>query len=345
MDEETKLRLEKEIEEQELAQKTKEDEDQDFDRDLTDLDLGDKDKDGDDPDDKSKNEDKEPWMLDDDDDDEEDDGDGDDPDGKKKDVPVTTHIKVKKKLKGRLTDAEEENRRLREENERLKNGGTQPQKLTKPIRPKRADFDTDDEYNEAVEVYDDKMATLRYHTVRETERVANDRKQFKKSIDDAVDAHYDRAVKLTEVTGITPEVFKKTDENLRQEIELISPGRGDIIADQMIAILGEGSEKVMYYLGRNKNALATVKTLLVEDPNGLKLATYIGEQKARLLNTTKRRSSATKPGSRVQGDKVTNSEGKAVFKKYQKAMKAGNYQAAFDLKRKAKGLKLNTKEW
>jgi len=296
------------------------------------------------------------------DDDEEEIIDDDDDDGEKKavepwmadeskqplsDVPASTHIRMKQKLKGRLTERNEENERLRRENEALKAGMTTPSLPGRvPKRPVENEFDTVLEYEEALGEYEQKMVDVRLETSNRKRDIQLAQANARAKLEGSVDEHYSRAAKLIQDNGIDTEVYKAADLIVREAIETMIPGKGDITTDQIISILGDGSEKVMYYLGRNKNALNEFKSLFAEDPTGLKATLFLGQQRERLLNSKRRTSKAPPPSSDAKGDKTpTSAKASSLLKRRKAAQAKGNLQLAYDLKKQAKAQGVDVSEW
>jgi hypothetical protein len=119
-----------------------------------------------------------------------------------------------------------------------------------------------------------------------------------------------------------------------------------MIADQLINSMGEGSEKVQYFLGRNANALNQLTALLVEDPGGVKAAVFLGQQKERLTKPKKMKSMAPAPSAENKGDEVIGSGNAARLKKaYDKAHSDGKLQNAYDAKKAAKQAGVDTSKW
>jgi hypothetical protein len=310
---------------------------------IADVDADDNDDDDNDDDDNDDDNDDddvkdvEPWMA-------------DEGEQKPSDVPVSTHIRMKQKLKGRLTDKDEELERLKKENEVLKSGvSTQTVPILKelPKRPKENEFDTLQEYDEAMIGYDENMLQIRLDTANKKTELKNVQIRAKVDLDKAVDAHYERAAKLIQDNNIDTEVYKKADLIVREAIEGSRPNMGDIIADQIIAIMGEGSEKVLYFLGRNKEALDKFKSLLTDDPSGLQASLFLGQQKERLLTSKRKTSKAPSPGDDVHGDDSvkSSSKGKAFLQRRKVAIKNGNAQAAYDAKKDAKAAGVDVSTW
>ncbi len=259
-------------------------------------------------------------------------------------MPVETHIKVKRKLKGRISERDEEIERLKAENEALRKAKPEVKK-DGPVLPKSEDFDTDEEYQKALVDYHTDIAESRFQASQKKRDQEAKLKAQNDAREKAVDEHYNRAAKLVKESSIDPEVYKQTDVAVRTSIESILPGRGDLITDQIISLMGEGSEKVLYFLGRNKTAMSEVKSLLAEDPTGMRLFIYLGQQKERLTEPKKRTSSAPAPASNVNGDSNSKFKGSAEKKKYDKAHKSGNIQQAYNIKKEAKKAGVDVSAW
>ena len=87
-------------------------------------------------------------------------------------------------------------------------------------------------------------------------------------------------------------MYQNSDLAVRQAIESVLPNQGDLVADQLISRLGDGSEKVMFYLGRNAAAKEKLKSALSNDPTGISAALYLGEVKRDIASPTKRKTRA-----------------------------------------------------
>jgi len=258
-----------------------------------------------------------------------------------KDVPVKTHLKIKSKLKGRLSEAEDKNKALADENARLKAKGPAP-------KPDRVDFATDDEYDAAHENYEDLKTTERVRKVAEQDRVTLAQKNAIEARKKAVESHYKRAAELVEKSGIKAELFGASDKKVRETVEMVYKGGGDDITDQLIDDLGDGSEKVLYYLGINENALNKLQVLLASQRSGMKAGMYLAQLKERLTKPKKVTSTAPAPANQHNGDGGATASSKAVKKlkkAYDDAHKSGNPQDAYNAKKAAKLAKVDVSQW
>jgi hypothetical protein len=187
------------------------------------------------------------------------------------------HQSMKSKLKGRVSDRDDRIEKLKAENEALKLASNKKVEPNKLARPRENDFDTDSEYEMALSQYDGQLAQETYNRNQAQTNQETIQKQEREQLSEAVGSHYERAGKLIKESGIKEENYKKADENLRRAFDTIRPKEGDFIVDQLISKLGNGSEKVAYFLGVNKVAQAKAQSLLTSDPSGMSLLVYLGE--------------------------------------------------------------------
>lgn len=263
-------------------------------------------------------------------------------------IPVSTHIGVRRKLKGKISEQNDRISELEAEIARMKevtSANLASPKLDLPARPAIKNFNSDEEYEQALSKYEADLVEVQVSRVLATKNSTTTVETRKKALDTAVDEHYARAETLVKTSGIKPDLYKTADETVRRAVEEVRPNFGDLIVDQLISVLGDGSEKVFYYIGRNAPALETVKTLLVSDPSGMKAAIYLGQQKERLTSKITRRSGAPAPGVKTLGDKGGSGQANALKQKYQKAHEGGKLQLAYNLKKEAKKLKIDVSTW
>jgi hypothetical protein len=108
--------------------------------------------------------------------------------------------------------------------------------------------------------------------------------------------------------------------------------------------MGEGSEKVMFNLGRNPRKLAELKASLASDPNGLSAMMLLGKWSAE-LTPQKRKTNAPAPAKAASGGSKTGNSDKKLKAAYDKAFSSGNTSKAFTLKREARKAGSNTRDW
>jgi hypothetical protein len=262
-------------------------------------------------------------------------------------VPVGAHAKMRAKLKGKVKERDKEIEALRQEIEALKGGDSTSVTARKtPPRPKLEDFGYDqDAYDKAVDDWYDQKIDAKLTTTQQAKVQKEQIREQEQAVNRSVDQHYERASELVEKNGIDPELYKQTDLTVRQMIENIFPKQGDAITDKIISVLDEGSEKVMYFLGRNAAAQNEVSTLLRSDPSGLKASAWLGRKLAELTMPKRSRSNAPKPAKTVQGDAVAGSSERALKKKYDEAHNSKNGQAAYNAKKQAKAKGIDVSNW
>lgn len=267
-------------------------------------------------------------------------------DDSSKNVPVGKFVSVKKKLRGQISERDDEIEKLRLENEKLRSNSEVPVKQATDLkRPKEEDFDSDEAYLEALDNYIEDKTKSSYEKSRleNEQKEVQRQKELKRTQD--VDRHYKAAEKLIKAANISSEIYKNADTTVRKAVDIVAPKYGDIIVDQLISFLGDGSEKVLYYLGRNKTALNKFQTLLIEDPTGMKAGVFLGGEKQRLMNTKKHKSNAPDPVPEFVGDENLTLKGNVLAKKYSAAHKKGNVQEAYNFKRNAKAQGIDVSKW
>lgn len=258
---------------------------------------------------------------------------------------------LRRKLKGKVKERDEEIEQLRAENERLKNPQQQTQQVNQiPPRPTREQFDYDDDkYDEAVDEWQVKRFRAMQANEQQQSQVSSQQQAQLDAITKATDSHYERAQKLVESGAISAEAYTLADTAVRTAFEQVFPNQGDTVTDAVISqlnSLGEGSEKVMFHLGRNPTALNSLKSKLTSDPSGMQAMAYLGTLHAKATQSpTKKVSQAPKPATQLKGEENTSSASKPMLKKYQAAHKSGNSQEAFNIKREARQKGIDTTSW
>ena len=260
-----------------------------------------------------------------------------------KQVPVGKFVALKKNLRGKISDRDDEIERLKQENLALK---TSPPSVPKDLKsPVQEDFEDEQTYRKAVDKYYDERMNETFLKNKRKDEQKSKVVQLQRATSEAVDGHYERAAKLVENSGIKPDIYKQADLTVRSAVETIKPQFGDKIVDQVISILGEGSEKVIYFLGRNQAALNKFQTLLTSDPSGMKAAVYLGSEKQRLTQPKKLTSNAPTPAANAKGDQSGGANATALKRDYDKAHKKRDTQAAYNAKKNAKAMGVDVSKW
>lgn len=237
---------------------------------------------------------------------------------------------------------------LKAENERLKKGQSAPPQ-TELKRPRREDFFASDDPDQA---YDE--AALDYTlAVGKAERSAETSVRSKESqnsnkqetINKAVDGHYERAAELTAKSGINSEAYKKADLIVREMVDSIYPESGDSVIDELISLVGEGSERVIYNLGVNKNRLNELRAKLSDDKSGMSAVAYLAGLNVKLSRSVKPTNKAPAPAGQLKGDKARIDDVSSLKMAYDDATKGDNMQAALDAKQAARRSGIDTTKW
>lgn len=254
---------------------------------------------------------------------------------------------AKKKLRTKLERRHsEEVEQLQAEINKLKEGGAQPQKLSKPKREDYYDHDDpDDAYADAL--IDWKMSSRQAEQQAEQGAAEAKRKQLEQqqSIATGVDQHLERVVKLAEASNITADAYRGAELNVRTMIESVFPNSGDAITDALIANVGEGSEKVFFNLGVNASRRAQLEKLLREDPSGIRAGVYLGKLSGELSAPTRRKTNTPKPAPQVNGDEKSGPSERGLKQAYDKAMRGGGAQAIYQARKKAKAAGVDISKW
>lgn len=238
---------------------------------------------------------------------------------------------------------------LRKEIEALKSSPSQAATQPAQAKPKREDYydaeDPDEAYMDALVEY--RLSSKDQAAQQQASQSEQQRKvdEFKAQVEAKVDEHYNRAAELTKTSGISADVYRQADQNVRQAVESVMPNMGDGITDALIAKIGNDSEKVVYFLGRNKAKLLEFEKALRSDTTGIEAAMMLGEIKRDLTSQTKRKSNAPTPAPSLQGNESTSPKSAGLLRKYKEAHNSNNAQKAFEIKRQAKAAGVNTREW
>lgn len=245
---------------------------------------------------------------------------------------------AKRKLRSKLTKQHEsETAALKAEIDSLKaqmQGGVAPQAQasTQEAMPTLESCDYDDvKHQQAVAAWVDKRISNQSQQTQQQQQ----QQQVATQLTEAVDSHYERAAKLSSEQNISPELYQQSDLAVRQAIG------SDEITDQLIARIGEGSEKVMYYLGRNPAARENLRSKLQSDPTGLSAMIMLGELKGQIATPSKKTSKARPPAKRADGGAAPANVGEKMKREYGKA----DLQGRISIKRKAKAEGVDTSNW
>lgn len=260
----------------------------------------------------------------------------------KKETPKFTNSDMRDlrlKLKGRVKEKDEELERVRAELEELRKLATQPVVQNTAKVPLLEDYDYDQaKYAAAMQVW----VRSQVQSASQATEIQTRHAQQQQALERSVNDHYERAAQLVKKHNIDPDLYHDAGLNLRKTIEAAFPGQGDVITDQMLARLGEGSEKVEYHLGRNAQKREILKAKLLDDPTGLSASIYLGKVLAEVSEPVRKQTRAPAPAARATGGQGVVSDELSMKKKYQAEQ---DTQKRFDIRRKAKLAGIDVSDW
>lgn len=325
--------------EEEERRKADEESDQDDQDDTQDQDVDDQDDLGDDDDDQGdddKGEDDKPS------DDFELELDGEpDPDRQSHD-PVKSVVHKLTKTRKRAQAAESEAEKLQRENEELKAqlAGRSPQ--TEPDKPQEAavkyppvpvlyenGLNTQEQYNEAYQKW---WAECR-RIDQESDKRNTEKRRFEQTLNEKKESLANNVVKFMQENKISEDRVVSAIETATEAFDDAMQIEGTFA--WLMDSVGDGSERVAYYLGTNENARGKILELMEKDPSGLK-ATAEMTRMAVGLKPKKRKqtSQAPEPDEAVRGDGSSPSARK-LQEAYDKASDKSDLRKMRDIKRKA----------
>lgn len=234
---------------------------------------------------------------------------------------------------------EDELQALKAEIEALKSSRQSPPAQSTGTMPKLEDFDYDDgKYQAAFQAW----VLQTTQQARKSEDAQRAKEQHEQKLQQQVNAHYERAAKLVQERGIDPDRYQKADLNLRRTMEEAFPGAGELVTDQILSRIGEGSEKLGFYLGNNAAEREKLKEKLLDDPSGLSASIFLGSLLPKLTTPSKRKSSAPDPAARAEGGTSTSNTAASLLKKYNATE---DINERIRIKRTAKLAGVKTDEW
>lgn len=266
-------------------------------------------------------------------------------DGKDDKVPLRTLMKEKGKLSELRSEKDNEIEELKRKIGDLESSINKPADTIALEVPLESDFDTDEEYRKARQTYESKLREDILKSVSQKSTHSDEQERFNKRLKNGVSEHWDRAEKFVDKYQVDAEAYQKADSNVRNAVESVTPNFGNANVDYMVTNLGDGSEKVIMYLGTNDEQLAKLQSLLIEDPAGHRASTFLGEINQKLKGNKRQTSKAKKPAKTVHGDGAVSVKEGALKKKYDKAHAEGKLQEVFNIKKQGRAAGYDTKKW
>lgn len=272
------------------------------------------------------------------------------PDQQKPSAEEALVHKLTKQRKKRQ-EVESENETLRQRLEKLESqlqGNSQPAAPQTPpqgnvAEPKMPDMydpgiDGDrDKYDAAVKKFwHDYQAFQNRHQQAERQQ-----EQYREQVQQRTKALAERAAKFSRDHNVNVDRVAEALDKATSEIDRATKIDGSLAT--LLDSVGDGSERVAYYIGTNDSAMSRVKQLLEEDPNGFKAIAYMTRTAEKLRpKHSKQVSKAPEPDEPIKGD---SSKGSAAASKVQAMWdKADTPEKMMEARRKARelGVKLDT---
>jgi hypothetical protein len=245
----------------------------------------------------------------------------------------------------KLTKQKQKTREYKSELEELKaeiaalKSGSAPQAQPKPQQQEEKyppvpllyenGVDTPEQYQKAYQkwVADCKAVDQRNSQRSETEN------QFKRQTEEVTRKLAERVGKFAVEHKIRDDKVISAIERATSEIDGATKIDGSLA--YLLDAVGDGSERVAYYIGTNDNAMAKVKGLLQEDPTGLRASAYMARLVGQLKpNQRTKTSKAPPPDQPIKGD-GSSASAKALQDRYTKTK---DPQEMLKLRRKAREL-------
>lgn len=272
----------------------------------------------------------------------------DSPDEAKNDlVPLAKHLDVKNRLKEKAaTELSQKDAEIEELKRQLEARQTQalPQADDLEIAVEMWEFQGDpSQYPRYVAEVNARNALKLQAAEARKAQAQQEQAQAQEYVSAEIDKHYERAAELIGTGKVTEEKFKAAESTVIKSVDSLTGGIGKAVLDNFIARLGKGSEKVIYNLGTNAEALREFEDALKSDKTGLKAAMLLAEKRARFESKpVTRPTPAPKPDTPLVGK--ASSFG-AEQKAYEKAHASGDAEKAFDIKMAARAKGINTSKW
>lgn len=263
--------------------------------------------------------------------------------------------KLRRKLKAKAEEKDDEIAQLKRELEAIKTGATQAPVNNQPVtqQPKREDFYEADDPDEAYinALTDWKLEQRQQATSAQAQEAQQQAEQekFNQLQKKKLDNHYEQVQDLISSNVITPDSYQAAETTVRRAFDVATGGNGDALTDTIIAQLanlGEGSAKVVFHLGKNATNRTKLVDAFVDDPSGLTMMGVLGELKAKLTSApVKKISSAPSPSASLKGGEAGGDNSAKLARRYKEAHKRGDAQSAFNIKQEAKAAGIETRNW
>lgn len=223
------------------------------------------------------------------------------------------------KLRETRREAREQAEELERQNELLRQqlsltrGGPQKQAQDDSAIPTLESCDYDEsKYHAKLAEWNGKQFQKQIESYQQNQMRQHQAAQMKQQMESEIESHFERAASLR-VSD-----YESAERNVRSVL-------GGDKTDMMIAFLGDGSEKVAYYLGKNPDKLHDLAATLQADPSGLRAMAKLGELRGKLnvRPATKKISSAPTADEPLTGG-ASSANDAAILKRLDKLNKLPN---------------------
>lgn len=165
--------------------------------------------------------------------------------------------------------------------------------------------------------------------------------QYRERMEDMTKSLATRAAKFSQENKVSVDRVADALDKATSEIDQSTGIDGS--SAYLLDSVGDGGERVAYYIGTNTNAMSKIKQLLQEDKQGFKAIAHMTRLSEKLKpKHSKRVSSAPDPDQPLKGDGST-AQSRKLQEQYDKASESTNFERMREIKRKAEklGVKLN----
>lgn len=273
--------------------------------------------------------------------------DGEPEPGQQKPSPEDALVYKLTKQKAKAKEYKSELEELKAELAALKSGTSQPQAQQRPQQPAQHyppvpvlyedGIDTKEQYTQAYQRW---MADCKAIDQRNAQ-ADQQKSEYKRQMEDMTHNLAKRLGKFASEHKIKDDRVISAAEKATSEIDEATKIEGSLA--YLLDSVGDGGERVAYYIGTNEGAMAKVKELLQADSTGLKAVAHMTKLAAQLKpKHSIRTSKAPAPDRPVKGD---GSSVGSIAKKLQAEWdKATKREDLMNVRRKAReaGVKLRT---
>lgn len=211
-------------------------------------------------------------------------------------------------------------------------------------KPKREDFfDADDPDEAFIDALYEWKENIRKEDKAKAEKEAAQTK-YQEELNNSLNSHYQRANDFIKKNNIAPEAFADSEAAFHKAIDEIMPNQGEAVANHLISLIGEGSEKVSHLIGINATKRRQLQDALRTDPTGMKAAVLVGKFESEISAVNKRKTKAPQPAARANNGSTMSATASATkFKRAYDKAKPGS--ETYRIKQDAKRAGVDTSNW